>query len=210
MNIYVRSQATGERVMAALRRLSADLRLRVNEAKSTVAPATQRQVLAFSFWVANGGAVKRRVAPKALARLNTRVRELTRRNGGKSLGDVAQDLGRYPRGWRAYFSFTEMPTALAELDRWIRHRLRAIQLKQWKRGTTVFRELTARGVKRGPAAKVAMHTCRWWRTSGTMDFSLALPNGVFDKLGVPPACPVASTNRTARRGPTCRAVWQGR
>lgn len=189
LNVYVRSLAAGERVMTALRRLLAGLRLRVNETKSTVAPAIDRQFLGFSFWVAKGGVVKRRIAPKALARLKIRVRELTRRNGGRSLGDVAQDLGRYLRGWLAYFSFTEMPTALADLDRWIRHRLRAIQLKQWKRGTTVFRELTARGVKRGPAAKVAMHTRRWWRTSGTMDFSLALPNKMFDKLGVPRLAP---------------------
>jgi hypothetical protein len=102
---------------------------------------------------------------------------------------VAQSLGRYLLGWRAYFRFTEMPTALVDLDRWIRHRLRAIQLKQWKRGTTVFRELTARGVKRGPAARVAMHTRRWWRTSGSRDFNLALPNAVFDKLGVPRLAP---------------------
>ena len=189
LNVYVRSRAAGERVMTALRRLFADLRLRVNEAKSAVAPATERQFLGFSFWVAKGGAVKRRIAPKALDRLKTRVRELTRRNGGRSLAAVAQDLGRYLLGWRAYFRFTEMPTALVELDRWIRHRLRAIQLKQWRRGTTVFRELTARGVKRGPAAKVAMHTRRWWRTSGSMDFSLALPNKIFDKLGVPRLAP---------------------
>jgi hypothetical protein len=189
LDVYVRSQAAGERVMATLRRLFAGLRLRVNEAKSAVAPATRRQVLGFSFWVAEGGVVKRRIAPKALARLKTRVRELTRRNGGRSLSDVAQNLGRYLLGWRAYFRFTEMPTALLELDRWIRHRLRAIQLKQWKRGTTVFRELSARGVKRGPAAKVAMHTRRWWRTSGTMEFSLALPNKIFDKLGVPRLAP---------------------
>jgi hypothetical protein len=172
-----------------LRRLFAGLRRRVNEAKSAVAPATERQFLGFSFWVAKGGVVKRRIAPKALARLKTRVRELTHRNGGRSLADVAQNLGRYLLGWRAYFRFTEMPPALADLDRWIRHRLRAMQLKQWKRGTTVFRELSARGVKRGPAAKVAMHTRRWWRTSGTMDFSMALPNKVFDKLGVPRLAP---------------------
>jgi len=189
LNVYVRSKAAGERVLTGLRRLFADLRLRVNEAKSAVAPATERQFLGFSFWVAKDGSVKRRIAPKAVDRLKTRVRELTRRNGGRSLSDVVQDLGRYLLGWRAYFRFTEMPTALADLDRWIRHRLRAIQLKQWKRGTTVFRELTARGVKRGPAAKVAMHTRRWWRTSGTKDFSLALPNVVFDKLGVPRLAP---------------------
>lgn len=189
LNVYVRSRAAGERVLAALRRLLAGLRLRVNEAKSAVAPATQRQFLGFSFWAAKDGVVKRRIAPRALDRLKARVRELTRRNGGRSMANVARDLGRYLLGWRAYYRFTEMPSALADLDRWIRHRLRALQLKQWKRGTTVFRELTARGVQRGPAAKVAKHTRRWWRTSGSREFNLALPNTVFDKLGVPRLAP---------------------
>ena len=50
LNVYVRSRRAGERVMAALRRLFAGLKLTVNAAKSAVAPATQRQFLGFSFW----------------------------------------------------------------------------------------------------------------------------------------------------------------
>jgi RNA-directed DNA polymerase len=95
LNVYVRSKAAGERVMAALRRLFASLRLRVNEAKSAVAPATHRKVLGFSFWIAAGRAVKRRVAPQTLARLKERVREMTRRSAGRSLASVCRDLGMY-------------------------------------------------------------------------------------------------------------------
>jgi len=190
LNVYVRSRAAGERVMAGLRGLFAKLRLRVNEAKSAVARATERKFLGFSFWVsARDGKIKRRIAPQALSRMKERVRELTRRNGGRSLPDVCEELGRYLAGWKGYFRFTELPGELADLDRWIRHRLRAVQLKQWKRGTTVFRELVARGLRARIAAHVAMNTRRWWRTSGSGNFNLALPNKLFDKLGVPRLAP---------------------
>jgi RNA-directed DNA polymerase len=51
---------------AALRRLFARLRFRVNEAESVVVPATQRKFQGFSFWVAQGRTVKRRVARNPL------------------------------------------------------------------------------------------------------------------------------------------------
>lgn len=100
LNVYVRSKAAGERVMAALRRLFANLRLRVNEAKSAVARATQRQFLGFSFWVAKGRVVKRRIAAKAMSRMKDRVRQITTRSGGRSLARVCEELGTYLAGWK--------------------------------------------------------------------------------------------------------------
>ena len=56
---------------------------------------------------------------------------------------MCKELGTYLAGWKAYFRITETPKVLAAVDQWIRHRLRALQLKHWKRGTTIYRELTA-------------------------------------------------------------------
>jgi hypothetical protein len=92
LNVYMRSKAAGERVMAALRRLFAKLRLRVNEAKRAVALATHRKFLGFSFWVTQGRAVRRRVAPQALVRMKDRVRGITRRSAARSLAAVCKDL----------------------------------------------------------------------------------------------------------------------
>ena len=184
LNVYVRSRTAGERVMAALRRLFANLRLRINESKSAVALATQRKFLGFSFWVAKGRIVKRRVAPQALKRMKDRVRQITRRSGGRSLADVCQELGKYLAGWKGYFQIAETPRVKADIDKWVRHRLRALQLKHWKRGKTVYRELTARGLSSDAAAQVAGNTRRWWHNSA-MAIHIALPNALFDKLGVP-------------------------
>ena len=85
-NVYVRSKRAAERVMEGLVALYARLKLRVNPTKSAVAPVWQRSFLGYAFWVAPGKIVKRRVAPKALAKMKARVRELTSRSGGRSLG----------------------------------------------------------------------------------------------------------------------------
>jgi RNA-directed DNA polymerase len=183
LNIYVRSKRAGERVMETMRRLYARLKLRVNEAKSAVARATERKFLGFSFWMAPGRKVKRRVAPETLKRLKERVRALTRRIVGRSVSAVCEDLGVYLAGWKAYFRIAETPRALADIDKWIRHRLRALQLKYWKQGPTIYRELRARGMSDHAARQVAGNGRRWWRNSA-MDLHMALPNTLFDELGV--------------------------
>jgi group II intron reverse transcriptase/maturase len=183
-NVYVQSRRAGERVMQSLRRLYAGLRLRINEAKSAVAPAWNRKFLGYSFWVARGKAVKRRVADKAIATMKDRVRSITARNGGRSMSQVAAQLRSYLTGWKAYFRLAETPKVFAELDEWIRHRMRTLQLKQWKRGKTIYRELRARGMSQLVAATVAANARRWvWNSRRYLH--LAIRNTDLDALGVP-------------------------
>jgi RNA-directed DNA polymerase len=183
-NVYVRSRRAGVRVMGLLQRLFAKLRLRINESKSAVDLAWNRKILGYSFWVAPGRVVKRRVASKALAALKERVRLITKRTRGRSVEQVAADLRSYLLGWKGYFGRAETPGVFASLDEWIRHRLRAIHLKHWKRGTTIFRELRTRGLSVRGAAMVARNGRRWWRNSGKL-IHVAFPISYFDGLGLP-------------------------
>lgn len=183
-NVYVQSQRAGQRVMAWLVRAFGRLRLRINPEKSAVARATNRSLLGFAFWVGSGGRIRRRVAAEALATMKDRVRQLTGRTRGRSLQQVAADLRSYLPGWITYFRLADTPGVFRDLDQWIRHRLRALQLKQWKRGRTIFRELRARGLPVHAAAQVASNARRWWRNSA-MAINIALPNKLFDELGVP-------------------------
>ncbi len=184
LNVYVRSKRAGERVMASLRKLFGKLKLRVNDSKSKVTRATNAKFLGFSFWIAQGRIVRRRVAPQAIASLKERVRELTRRNAGRSLAQVCKPLGRYLVGWKAYFRLADTPRVFADIDGWVRHRLRAVQLKHWKRGRVVYRELIARGMPDDVARQVAANSRRWWHNSA-MALNMALPNDLFKQLGVP-------------------------
>ena len=99
------------------------------------------------------GCSTRRKAPKALARFKERIRELTRRTRGISLTRMIEQLSCYLNGWRAYFGFCQTPLVLAELDSWIRRRLRSVVWKQWKRGKRRFAELRLRDVGEDLAAK---------------------------------------------------------
>ena len=182
-NVYVRSRKAGERVMVLLRRCYAKLQLKVNEAKSAVASVKGRKFLGYSFWFAKDG-VKRRVADKPLVTFKQRIRQLTRRSGGRSVAEVIDKLKPYLLGWKAYFGLAQTPQVWRTLDEWLRHRLRAIQLKHWRRGSTIYRELTHRGAADHVAKRVAQNARCWWRNSNG-DIKRVLTIAYFDKLGVP-------------------------
>ena len=186
-NVYVRSRRAGKRVMAQLRKLYGRLRLTVNEAKSAVASVFQRKFLGYSFWVAPGGKVRLRAADKATATFKGRVRKLTRRSGGRRLEQVVERLRSYVLGWKAYFRLADTPGVWKELDQWIRHRMRSIQLKQWRRGKTAYRELMARRAKPEVARIVAGNMRRWWRNSGML-LNAVLDLSWADQLGIPRLC----------------------
>ncbi len=185
LNVYTGSKRAADDAMATLKRLFARLRLQVNDAKSAVARVWERKFLGYSFWVAVGRVIRPRVAPAALAEMKARVRGITRRTGGRSMTKVTEELRSYLTGWKLYFQLAETPTAFRETDEWLRRRLRAVQLKQWKRGTTVYHELCARKVPVDYARGAAAHARRWWAIAAHGALQTALPNSYFDRLGVP-------------------------
>lgn len=183
-NVYVRSQKAGQRVMALLKRLYDKLHLKINESKSAVASAFGRKFLGYSLWAAPKGEVRRAVSVKARETYKQRIRQLTRRSGGRSMTELVEPLRRYMLGWKAYFGLAQTPGVWRELDEWLRHRLRAIQLKQWRRGTTIYRELLALGASAKVAQQVAANSRRWWHNS-RLALNRVLTIAYFDRLGVP-------------------------
>ena len=183
-NIYVRSERAGQRVMEGLSRfITKKLKLRVNKAKSAVAPVGKRTFLGFS--VTGGKEPRRRIAPQALARFKARVRKLTRRTRGVGMEQMVEQVARYLVGWRGYFAYCETPTVLERLDSWIRRRLRCVVWKHWKRGRRRFAELRQRGVGIYLAACSAGSAHGPWRLSHSRALTVALPNAYFDTLGLP-------------------------
>ena len=183
-NVYVGSIKAGERVMALLRKRYAALKLQINEAKSAVGSAFGRKFLGYALWVGKGREVHCAVARKALDTFKARVRQLTRRTGGRSMEQVVQRLRPYLLGWKAYFSLAQTPKVWRELDEWLRHRLRAIQLKQWRRPRTIYRELKALRASEEVARRVTANSRRWWRNSDRL-LKTVLTIAHFDRLGVP-------------------------
>ena len=183
-NIYVRSRRAGQRVMESLGRfITTKLKLKVNTQKSAVARPWERKFLGFSFTAAR--APQRRIAPKAIGRFKERVRGLTRRTRGVGIERMAEELAGYLRGWLGYFGRCQTPSVLEGLDGWLRHRLRSVIWKQWKRGSVRFAELRKRGVNEALAARTAGSPHGPWRLANSPALSIALPTTYFDSLGIP-------------------------
>ena len=183
-NVYVRSEKAGERVMRLLRRCYDKLHLKINESKSAVASVFGRKFLGYALWQAGNGEVRRGVSEKALEAFRQRVRQLTRRNGGRSMEEVIERLRSYLLGWKGYFGLARIPRIWRSLGEWIRRRLRALQLKQWRRGKTIYRELLRLGASPRVAQSVAALSRRWWHNSLSAVHHV-LTIAYFDQLGVP-------------------------
>lgn len=182
-NVYLRSQQAGDRVLIFLRNLYEKLHLRVNEMKTEVGLVFGRKFLGYSLRGWSGETVKISVASKAIATFKQRIREITRRAGGRGMVQIAEQLGKYLPGWKGYFRLAQTPTTFRDLDSWIRRRLRAVQLKQWKRGTTIYRKLRGLGASHEVAAQVAVAGRRWWHCSRS-NLHRVLTVTYFDSIGI--------------------------
>jgi RNA-directed DNA polymerase len=183
-NIYVRSQRAGERVLESMTRLYSRLRLKVNAQKTAVGPTYGRKFLGFCFRRWAKGSSKISIAPKAIQAFRDRIRQITSRSKGRSLPSIVEALKQYVPGWKAYFRLAKVSQIYKDLDSWIRHRLRALIFKHWKRGPTIYSRVRAMGYGHDIARKAASHGSSWWRGS-TGYFNIVLPDRYFDAIGVP-------------------------
>ena len=180
-NVFVHSQRAGQRVMASIRRfIEGRLRLEVNERKSSVARPEEIHFLGFRLVQSQTG-VEVHLSQRSLQRLDARIRELTPRTWGQSLGQCFEEVNRYLRGWIAYFRICtpEGAHALRRRDAHIRRRIRAIVLHQKKRGRYLFRHLRKRGVSAKAAAGAAYSRRGSWHRSNRPGMTRAYPNAWF-------------------------------
>jgi RNA-directed DNA polymerase len=182
-NVYVRSKAAGDRVMASLERwLSQRLRLRVNRDKSCVARPWKRKFLGYS--VTWERAARLRVAPAAVKRLKTKLRRVLRQGRGRRLAAIVTDLNLATRGWVVYFRLAEAKASFEDLDKWLRRKLRCIVWRQWKRPRTRYRELRRHGLDEARARASAFNGRGPWWNAGASHMHAAVPTAVLRQLGL--------------------------
>jgi RNA-directed DNA polymerase len=180
-NIYVRSQAAGERVMASVTRfLEKRLKLRVNRDKSAVAPVWERKFLGHRL-LRDG---KLGIAPKSIERFKEKVRKITRRNRGVKLARVIEELNLLTRGWVAYFRHAWAKGHMQELDEWIRRKLRCYRLKQCKRAKTIADLLRELGIREVEAWKLALSGKGWWRMAHSPQTHMAMGIKWWEEQGL--------------------------
>src|SRR5690606_1526737 len=133
-NIYVRSQAAGERVLNSITQfLEGTLRLKVNRKKSAVAHVSERKFLGYRL-LTDG---RLTIAPASLQRAKDRIREITRRHRGISFGRMIREVNSFTTVWVTYFRLARGKSHFRALDSWIRRKLRCVRLKQRKRAKSI-------------------------------------------------------------------------
>jgi RNA-directed DNA polymerase len=182
-NIYVKTQRAGERVMESVREfLEKKLKLKVNPKKSKVDRAHRVKFLGFSFYK-HKGEMLIRVAFRSLEKFRDKLRRLTKRTRSGKLEDIIQAINEYTVGWIGYYRQANTPSVYADLDSWIRRRLRQLIWKRWKRGTTRYKELVRLGVPKRWAQEGAGGTSPWHMSASPV-INEALSNGYFRNLGL--------------------------
>jgi RNA-directed DNA polymerase len=180
-NIYVRSLAAGQRVLASVVSfLEERLQLRVNREKSAAAPVWERKFLGHRL-LSDGTLM---VAPKSLDRVKDRIRAITRRNRGVSFERMVGELNSFLYGWVTYFRHTKAKGVLAKLDGWIRRKLRCVLLKQHKHAKGIVRFLGSLGISKRQCWSVAGSGRGWWRKAHHPVAQQGMNDAWFEKMGL--------------------------
>jgi group II intron reverse transcriptase/maturase len=189
VNVYVRSQRSGQRVMASLVRfIEGKLRLKVNLAKSAVAKPEERHFVGFRLRREPlEGTIEVLLSERSKDRVAEAIKSKTPRSWGQSLETCIKSLNAFLMGWIGFFWIC---TAAEErtfhnLDAHIRRRLRALVLKHWKRRRTIVRRLIKLGVKPKTAwRRVYEGRKRLWALSHDTSVHRGLCNAYFAERGL--------------------------
>ena len=183
--IFCKSRKSAERTLRTITPfIEGKLFLKVNREKTCVAHISKVKYLGYSFYRYKGKC-RFRVHSKSVTKMKNKIRELTKRSNGWSNEYRALKLTQFIRGWVNYFGMADMKSLLVKIDEWLRHKIRAIYWKQWKKTKTKFKELKALGVKEEKAWICANMRNGNWYCSGYFVLQTAFNNKKLHELGYP-------------------------
>ncbi|MGY8838642.1 MAG: group II intron reverse transcriptase/maturase [Enterobacterales bacterium] len=171
-------KAAQEALKASTQILERDLKLTVNQKKTHIAHSSK----GVKFLGVEIGSQWTRIQASKLIVFKQKVKQLTKRNGGINLAEVIKRLNPVVRGFVNYFSIANCKRELKALAGWIRRRLRAIQLRLWKKPSRLHRRLKQLG-KKPPFKFIKMNS---WRNSLSPLSCVSMPNQWFEELGLYP------------------------
>jgi group II intron reverse transcriptase/maturase len=174
-NIFVRTQKAAERVMKSVTRfIEGRLKLKVNREKSKVALSKNVKFLGMTIIA---GMIA--ISAKSMSKAMDKVRELTLRGTSQTIEQTVERINRWYVGWAGYYSMTQYPSQLANIEAHLRRRLRSRIVSQQKKRRHLFEKLLQRGVPRALAAKTVFSNKKRWALSHSLAVEKAFPNRWF-------------------------------
>lgn len=176
-NIFVKSSKAAERVMQNVSEfIENKLKLVVNQKKSKFALSKDVKFLGMTIIA---GTVA--ISVQSMNRAMQKVKELTPRGTHLALEETIERINSWYIGWSSYYSMTQYPSQLGNIEAHIRRRLRSRLVDQQKRRRYLFKKLVKRNVPRCIAAKTVFSNRRRWALSHTRAVERAYPNRWFIK-----------------------------
>ena len=183
--IFCKSRKSAERTLTnIIPFIEGKLFLKVNRDKTSVAHISKVKYLGYSFYRFKGKC-RFRVHPKSIAKMKSRIRELTNRSNGWGNEYRALKLTQFIRGWVNYFGMADMKSLLIKTDEWLRHKIRAIYWKQWKKAKTKHRKLKELGMDEAYIQWHANMRQGIWNCSNNKMVQFALNNKKLREWGYP-------------------------
>ena len=181
--IFCKSKKSAERTLENIMSyIEGKLFLKVNREKTKVAHVSKVKYLGYSFY-RNKGKCKMRAHPKSIAKMKAKLKELTSRSNGWGNEYRVLKLTQFIRGWVNYFSLADMKGMISKVDEWLRHRIRSIYWKQWKKVKTKFSNLKKLGVEEEKAWICANMRNGNWYCSGYFVLQTAFNNKKLREIG---------------------------
>ena len=182
--IFCKSRKSAERTLEhMIPFITKKLFLKINLQKTTVSHVSKIKYLGYGFY-RNKGKCKLRVHPKSVAKMKNQIRELTTRGNKWSNLEREKKLREYTSGWINYYRYADMKSLMDKTDEWLRHRIRAVYWKQWKKVRTRYRMLKALNLPEWKIHELANCRKGVWRAAAMLNSALT-KRIIVDRLGYP-------------------------
>ena len=188
-NIFVKSEMAADRVMKSVTNwLERKLRLKVSATKTKVVRPTKSNFLGFTFWKSKSG-WKCKPADDRKKRLHDKTREILCRKkaAARTIRSTFIQMNWLIRGWINYYRIGSMKGFLDRYGQWLRHKVRVVILKQWKKPTRIYLNLQKLnriigcGFTDEEIYKVANSRLGWYRRCGMYVVNFALNSEILGR-----------------------------
>lgn len=181
--VYTKSRRAAERVLGSCKQyLETKLKLKVNTEKSKAGSPLKLKFLGFALYKTGKG-TGIRVHEKSMKKFKEKLKGITKRNRGRSVQQILEELKLYTTGWLNYYAIAGMKRKIHDLNMWLKRRIRMYIWKQWKKPKTRIRNLIALGMPEYWARKNGQTGKGYWRVAGSGILNHTLTDKYLGSIG---------------------------
>ena len=157
----------------------------MNREKTVVRMITDDvRFLGHSFWRNNEGKIALSIHGKSMAKMKNALKEITARKKNLSWEQLKVKLSQKVTGWVNYFRYANAKKKLQALDEWLRHRIRCLIFRRYRRPRSRYAFFTKNcNAKHEDALKVANARQGFWAFSGFYQVSRWVNNNLLRRAG---------------------------